>query len=187
MKSILHQSRLKKLLWQRNSYLALSMSLVLSNILLVCLCFNLHGNERTVITPAVIHKSFWVSNNEVSSEYLSEMTSFFAFLALNVTPENADSQRQMLLRYTDPRCFGKLNNYLVAQRDKIKEQHLATAFYPVNVKVDKKALTAIITGDIISSVGTTQINPQRVSYEIHYRYNQARLWVSEFKEVKTNV
>ncbi|CAN5421498.1 TraE/TraK family type IV conjugative transfer system protein [soil metagenome] len=184
MKSLIHQSRLRKLLRQRNGYLVLAMSLVFLSVLLVGLCFYLAGRERTVITPAVVERSFWVSNSEVSSEYLSEMSSFFAYLGLNLTPENADSQRHIFLRYTDPKYYGVLNNHLIAQRDRIKEQHIATAFYPINVKVNTKGLTALITGDLISSVGTVQLSPQRVVYEITYRYNDGRLWVSKFEEVK---
>ena len=62
------------------------------------------------------------------------MTTFFAYLRLNVTSESADNQRQLLLRYVDPRYFGVLNAALIAERDRITTSHVSTAFYPVNVR-----------------------------------------------------
>ncbi len=184
MKSLIQKSRLAELMEQRNGYLVLASGLLMLCIFLVILSFYLSGRERVIVVPPIVERAFWVSNNEVSPEYLSEMTAFFAYLRLNVTPDSIDHQRQTLLHYTDPRYYGVLNDALVAERDQLFNQHITTAFYPVDVKVDAKALTAQITGDLLSSVGNTHMNPQRVSYQIHYRYDNGRLLVSNFQEVK---
>lgn len=186
MKSIIQKSHITKLIEQRNGYLVLSSGLLFLCILLCSLVFYTSSHERTVIVPPTIERSFWVTNQAVSSEYLSEMSLFFANLRLNLTPANADSQRTILLRYTDPSFYGFLNNVLVAERDRITQQHVNTAFYPSDVQVDAKSLTALITGDLYSGVGTTQLAPQRVVYEMKFTYHQGRLLVSRFKEVKSN-
>src|SRR5262249_50707912 len=103
---------------------------------------------------------------------------------LNVTPESADTQRHLLLRYVEPRYYGEFNNELIAERDRLVQQHMSTVFYPVAIQVDTQSLSAEITGDLISSVGSTQLAPQRVTYFIHYRYNQGRLLINQFQEVK---
>lgn len=184
MKNLVQKSRITQLMEQRNGYLTLSAGLIALCILLVLLLFYTTNREKIVIVPPVVHKSFWVSSNAVSPEYLSEMTLFFTYLRMNMTPSNVVAQREMLLRYVDPRYYGKLKNTLVADGDKVTLEHLNIAFYPANIKVDEKAMTAIITGDLISSVGTTELPPQRVNYQISYRYDDGRLMVSDFSEVE---
>jgi conjugal transfer pilus assembly protein TraE len=184
LKSLLQKSRLSVLVRQRNGYLVLASGLLLLSFILSLLCFYLSGRERIILVPPTITHSFWVTHTDVSPEYLSEMTTFFAYLRLNVTPENADSQRQLLLRYVDPRYYGALNTLLIAEHDRITSQHVSTVFYPVNVKVNAKTLSVLIIGDLVSTVGTAQIASQRVTYEVRYRSDQGRLLVSQFREVK---
>ncbi len=186
MKSILQQSRLNHLVKQRNGYLALASGLLLLSSILTLLCFYLSHQQRIILVPPSITRTFWVSNTDASPEYLSEMSTFFAYLRLNMTSESADSQRQLLLRYVDPRYFGALNTLLIAERDRITAQHVSTAFYPVNMHVNTKQFSVVITGDLISNAGTTQLSSQRVAYQVQYRYEQGRLLVSQFQEVKAH-
>jgi conjugal transfer pilus assembly protein TraE len=186
VKRLLQQSRLSYLVKQRNGYLVFASGLLVLCFLMLFFCFYLSGRERIILVPPTIAHSFWVTNTEASSEYLSEMTTFFAYLRLNVTPESADSQRQILLRYVNPRYFGALNAALIAERDRIKTQHVSIAFYPVNVQVNTKGYLAIIHGDLVSYVGATQLSSQRVAYQLQYRYDQGRLFLNQFQEVKAH-
>jgi conjugal transfer pilus assembly protein TraE len=186
LKSLLHQSRLSHLAKHRNGYLALASGLLVLCLMLLFFCFHLSQAERIILVPPNIARTFWITQSEASPEYLSEMSAFFAYLRLNLTPENADSQRQLLLRYVDPRFYGPINNALILERDRITKEHISTAFYPVNIRVDAKRNTVIITGDFVSNMGLTQLSLERVSYQLHYRYDQGRLLVSQFQEVKTH-
>jgi conjugal transfer pilus assembly protein TraE len=153
MKSLIQKTKLHQLTEQRNGYLVLSGGLVILCLVLSVLCFSLMNREKIVLVPPQIERNFWVSGSQVSPEYLSEMTAFFAWLRLNMTADSADHQRDLLLRYTDPRYYGELKNALISEHDRIIAQHISMAFYPVNVKVDSKKLSAIITGDLISTIG----------------------------------
>jgi conjugal transfer pilus assembly protein TraE len=186
LKSLLQQSRLNHLIKQRNGYLVLAAGLLLICLFLTLLCFSLSHRERIVLVPPNISHSFWVTSSQASPEYLSEMTTFFAYLRLNVTPVSSDSQRELLLRYVDPRHFGALNTALIAERDRMAAEHLSTAFYPVTVRVNAKALSAIIVGDLIATVGKEQLSSKRIAYQLQYRYDQGRLFVSQFQEMKTH-
>jgi conjugal transfer pilus assembly protein TraE len=182
MKAAIQQSRLQQLIAQRNGYLVLATGLLLLCLLLCVMVFHLIGRERIIITPPVVHRSFWVDHNEVSPEYLAEMTTFFAQLRLTVTPSNAAFQRTTLLRYTDASAYGELNNELVAEADHLTQGHISLAFYPVNIEVDAKHLMARVEGDLYSTVGNTPAKPARIAYRVQYRYNQGRLWLQSFEE-----
>lgn len=182
MRFSIHNSRVNKLLAQRNGYLVLSAGLLLVCLLLSTMVLRLIGRERTIIVPPVVHSSFWVDHQEVSPEYLAEMTNFFAQLRLTVNPSNAAYQREALLRYTDPSYYGALKNELVAEADHLEASHISLAFYPVNLQVDAKHLVARITGDLQANVGDDPLPAERVSYHIVYRYDQGRLLLKSFSE-----
>src|SRR4051812_33799533 len=118
MKYLLHHSRLQHLIQHRNGYLVLASGSILLNIILAIAFIMLSNNERIVMVPPSINKSFWVTANQVSPEYLSEMSLFFASLRFNITPSNAIMQREQLLRYVHPSLYESLKIELVAEADR---------------------------------------------------------------------
>lgn len=184
MKSILQQSRLGHVIQYRNGYLLLALCSLVLNGLLVLALFRLVGHERIVIVPPQIEKSFWVSGNQVSPEYLSEMSLFFANLRLNMTASNAASQREILLRHVSSNHYSELKSELVKEMESLKKRHITTAFFPVDVKVDPKKLISRITGDLQSTIGDMHIPSQRVTYQVAFSYDSGRLQVKSFEEVK---
>lgn len=179
-----YRSHLEKVISQRNGYLILAAASVMVCFLEAVIIFCLIGRERIVLVPPSIEKSFWVSSKSVSPEYLSEMTMFFANLRLNMTPEIAANQRETLLRYTDPVYYNNLKDQLVKEADKLNEQHISLAFYPINTKVNSNALQTIIEGDLKASVGDASIPSKRVKYLVKYRYDNGRLLIKAFEEVQ---
>jgi conjugal transfer pilus assembly protein TraE len=186
MKFTLAHNQLEKIFAQRNGYMMLAIGSMAVCLLQIIFMFFMMGRERIILIPPGIEKTFWVSASQISPEYLSEMTSFFASLRLNVTPDNAAIQRDTILRYTDPAYYNTLKSQLVQEADKLTDQHISFAFYPVTVKVDAKHFKAIIEGDLKSFVGEAFLPTTRVKYLVSYRYDGGRLLVKSFEEVKEN-
>lgn len=184
MNLAIYRSYLEKIISQRNGYLVLAGGALIVCLLEAVMILFLIGRERIVIVPPSIEKSFWVSSQNVSPEYLSEMTMFFASLRLNLTPDNSNLQRETLLRYTDSAYYNPLKAQLVKEADRLNDQHISLAFYPVNIKVNSKRLEAIIEGDLKASVGEAPIPTRRVKYLVRYRYDASRLLIKSFEEVK---
>ena len=179
-----YRSHIEKIVSQRNGYLVLASGALLVCLLQAVIILLLYGREKIIIVPPSIEKSFWVSANNVSPEYLSEMTLFFANLRLNLTTENADIQRETLLRYIDPAYYNRFKSVLVKEGDRLSDQHITMAFYPVNVKVNTNKFQAIIDGDLKSSVGDAPMPTKRISYLVTYRFDTGRLLIKSFDEVK---
>lgn len=179
-----YRSHLEKIISQRNGYLLLACGALSVCLLQTIILFFAYGKERIVIVPPSIEKTFWVSSHNVSPEYLSEMTMFYANLRLNVTSENASLQRETLLRYTDPAYYNTLRSQLVQEEDRITEQHISMAFYPVNVKVNSNKFQVILDGDLKTNVGEASVPTKRVSYLVSYRFDAGRLLIKSFEEVK---
>jgi type IV conjugative transfer system protein TraE len=112
------------------------------------------------------------------------MSLFFAGLRFNLTPDNIDAARDILLRYVDPKYYEAFKMEMVNEGDHMKKEHITTAFFPVDVRVDARHLTAVIIGDLVSTVGTNRLPNKRLSYQIRYGYHNAKFLVESFIEVK---
>lgn len=186
MKYLLQHARLQHLIQNRNGYLMLASVSLLLNLILSIGILLVSNHERIVIVPPGINKSFWVDEAHVSPEYLSEMSLFFANLRFNVTPSNIAMQRDLLLRYVHPAFYEILKTELLSEADHINKEHIVTAFYPVNVVVDHKNLMSRVTGDLQSFVGDMQLPLKRFTYQMNFSYNNGRLLMKSFEEVKSH-
>lgn len=184
MRFSIAQSRLEKLFAQRNGYMMLAAGSIVICLMQTLLIFFLVGREKIILVPPSIEKSFWVSAQHVSPEYLSEMTNYFANLRFNMTSASASMQRENLLRYIDPAYYNVLKAELIKEEDQIIKEHISIAFFPVDIKTDVKNFRALIDGDIKSYIGDTALPTKRVRYLVTYRYNAGRLLVKSFEEVK---
>lgn len=186
MLKLIYDSRLFQLVKQRNRYIVFAMGLLVTNFIQTLIIFCMIGNWHTVVVPAGLSKTFWVSHSDVSESYLSEMTQYFAGLALNISPDNAAYQRDAILKYTDPASYGRLKNQFIANEDHLKQNNLTTSFYPVDIQVDTQQLTAKITGDLKSYVGSQLTSSVRQTYLAMYTYHHGRLLISQFSEINNN-
>jgi conjugal transfer pilus assembly protein TraE len=183
MRTGFYKSELAKLIEQRNGYMILAAGLIVLCLILSLLAFHLAGREKIIVAPPVLNKSFWVTNSEVSEEYLSEMSLFFVYMRLNVTPDNSQYQHEALLRFADSKYHGAFKNQLSRERDYLIEEHLSTAFYPTKVSVNTKRLKVVITGELHTTVTNELLTPQTAVYEVLYSYNHGRLLIKSFIEV----
>ena len=72
---------------RRNRGLGLAVgALAAGQILALVVILNLLGTVRTVVVPPSLNKTFWVTRDKASNEYLEQMGSFIAWLVLDVTP-----------------------------------------------------------------------------------------------------
>jgi conjugal transfer pilus assembly protein TraE len=179
-----YQTEIRKMIEQRNGYLVLSSGLLILCLTLSFLIIILCGRERIILTPPSMNKDIWVSTHSASPEYFSRMSLFFSELALNLTADNVDFQQELLLRYVDPSYYAVIKPQLVAQADRIKKEHISTAFFPVDMKVDEKHAEAIVTGDLKSYVGDTALPTKRITYRFSYRVNSFTPLITLFEEVK---
>jgi len=187
MKIQIQKSLLQYVIRRRNGYLVVACGSLLLNVLLGIGIILMVGREKVILVPPKITDTFWVSNNNVSSEYLSEMSSFFTLLRFNIAPNNNENQREILLRYISPEYYELLKIELINEAERMTKEHIITAFYPVDIKIDLRHLEALVTGDLITTIGANQLPVKRTIYKISYSYNNYRLLVKKVIEVKPHV
>jgi conjugal transfer pilus assembly protein TraE len=142
----------------------------------------LAGDVRTVITPPEIKRSFWVSSNDVSQEYLEEMAYWYAGLALNITPQGSEYQRTLFLKYADPEESGRLTAEASARAEFLRRNGASTVFAPRTIAVDMPHKRVALTGVLSTYVADKRAPDRSVVYMIAFNYRDGTLYVSDFKE-----
>jgi conjugal transfer pilus assembly protein TraE len=163
------------------------MRILLAGLLMVILVvagvvLKLVGNEKTVLVPPEIKRSFWVSGNAVSREYLEDMAYWYAGLALNITPAVSTYQNSLFLKYAAPSEFGRLQMEMGARADFLKKNNTATQFSVRNITLDEKTLRVALSGTLFTWASDKKAGERQTTYLVGFKHMNGRLYVSEFKE-----
>ena len=142
----------------------------------------LAGTEKTVLVPPNISRSFWVGGDTASSEYLQEMAYWYAGLALTITPESAEYQDELFLKYASPDQAGKLQADMGARADFLKKNNVSTQFSVRSVKVDTDNLKVALSGTLSTFVSDKKAGDRNATYMIGFKFINGKLYVSNFKE-----
>jgi len=142
----------------------------------------LAGAEKTVLVPPEINRSFWVSGNAVSKEYLEEMAYWYAGLALNITPAVSDYQNNLFLKYATPSEYGRLQAEMGARAEFLKKNNTATQFSVRNVTTNEKDLKVALSGTLVTWTSDKKAGERNATYLVGFKFMNGRLYVSDFKE-----
>lgn len=144
--------------------------------------WRLVGAEKTVLVPPEINRSFWVSGNAVSKEYLEEMAYWYAGLALNITPAVSDYQNSLFLKYAAPSEYGRLQAEMGARAEFLKKNNAATQFSVRNITTNEKDLKVALSGVLVTWVSDKKVGERNATYLVGFKFMNGRLYVSDFKE-----
>ena len=169
---------------RRNRGLGLAVGLLAGgHLLALIVILNLLGTVRTVIVPPSINKSFWVSRDKASGEYLEQMGSFVAWLVLDVTPATIDWKKDILLGYVDPAQYGPLKTRQEVEAERLKRINAATAFAPQQLVASEDTQSLVVRGRLRTLVNGYETANDLKAYRIDFGHAGARMHVIGFKEV----
>lgn len=164
------------LLFQRNVFSALSILLAITLVLLSAFLFL--KRERIIITPPVVEKEFWVDSKTISPTYLEQFGYFLSQLLLGKSSYSAPSQRNLLLRHTDPVFVGTLKQKLIEEEEMLQKQNVSYTFFPVSIRVNQEKKEVLIEGDRVCFVNGKQISSDREGYVLSFNFSGSRLLLS---------
>nr|WP_297383305.1 type IV conjugative transfer system protein TraE [uncultured Roseateles sp.] len=153
------------------------------HILALIVILNLLGSVRTVVVPPSISKSFWVTRDKASSEYLEQMGSFVAWLVLDVTPASIDWKKDILLGYVEPEQHGELKTRQELEAARLKRINGATYFTPQQIVPSEDAQTVVISGRLRTLVNNLETANELKTYLAEFSYSGARMHLKTFKEI----
>jgi conjugal transfer pilus assembly protein TraE len=175
--SDLDQSQADARRWQR-----LALIVAVADLLLTGRIALMSSHEKVIITPPTIAQSFWVKGSKVSPSYLEQMAQYYAGLMLTFSPDSLRSQKDVVLRFTDPAYHGALDAQLTADIDRVTRDRISEVFYAANTRVRLDALEVAISGDLIIDVGSQQASVKHPTYVIRFSNRDGQLFVASFTE-----
>lgn len=169
---------------RRNRGLGLAIGALAAGLCLaLAIILHLLGAVRTVIVPPSINKTFWVSGDKASSEYLEQMGAFIAWLILDVTPATIDWKKDLLLGYVDPAQYGPLKTRQEAEAERLKRINATTAFLPQQLVASEDTQSLVVRGRLRTLVNGYETANDLKAYRIEFAHSGARMHVISFKEV----
>lgn len=178
-----YQQGLKEL-QGRNFRLGAAVSALALMLLVALLCMlRMAGNTQTILVPPTIERTFWVSRDQASQEYLEEMAGFISWLILDVTPESIDWKTRTVLRYVAPEESGALKIRQEVEAARMKNLNASTAFAIQKMLTNEKEQSVLLIGQL-----TTKVNGERTSmldkqYLAMFAFSGGRVHIKSFKEV----
>ena len=169
---------------RRNRGLGLAVGALAAGLFLsLIVILNLLGTVRTVVVPPTLNKTFWVSGDKASNEYLEQMGSFVAWLVLDVTPSTIDWKKDILLGYVDPAQYGALKTRQEVEAERLKRINAVTAFAPQQLVASEDTQSLVVRGRLRTLVNGFETANDLKAYLVEFSYAGARMHLKSFKEV----
>lgn len=169
---------------RRNRALSLTVGgLILGLILCLVIILNVVGMERTIVVPPTIDKSFWVTRERVSREYLEQMGSFVAWLILDVTPASIDWKKGILLNYVAPDQHGAMQSRQDIEAERLRRINASTFFLPQQLVPNEDKQTVAIRGRLRTQVNGQETATETKAYLAEFQYTGGRMHLKSFKEM----
>lgn len=169
---------------RRNRSLGLAVGALAAGLFVaLVVILNILSTVRTVVVPPTLNKTFWVSGDKASTEYLEQMGSFVAWLILDVTPSTIDWKKDILLGYVDPAQYGALKTRQEVEAERLKRINAVTAFAPQQLVASEDTQSLVVRGRLRTLVNGFETANDLKAYRIEFGHAGARMHVLAFKEV----
>lgn len=143
------------------------------------------GSERTVIVPPSIDRTFWVTRDQASREYLEEMAGFVTWLMLDVSPSTIDWKRNVLLNWVLPDQHAAMKTKMDLEAERLRSNNATTSFLIQQFTADEKEQSVLITGRLRRQINGADVGePETRAYLAQFKYTGGRVHLQAFKEIQ---
>ena len=171
---------LNKITKQRNLSIIVVVLLLITSLIQTIIIFR--GERLVVLVPSTLSGEVSLSNKKVSSAYLENFTRGLINTLLDVTPDNANSSAEQILKITHPQFYGELKQSLNKRTQEVVSKKITTSFYAKTMVVNSAKNQVFVTGKLSTYLGTKMVLEEEKTYLVSYEYNNFRLLIVDFHE-----
>lgn len=102
---------------------------------------------------------------------------FFATLAGNISPANAEYNAKLLSSYLDASSFGDVKSEITAQAAYFKKNNISQSFFPKSTKIDGGRVE--IEGDVIRYIGSVKVSQEKIIVIVKFNTKGYHLKIDE--------
>jgi len=167
--------------YKANLWMGIAAIMLVSNVMLAGFVATADTSEKTIVVPPQVEKPFTVQGNEVSPAYIEQMARYFSQLLLTYHKQNAQSQFDTVLHYTDPSVYSEMKTRFAVDYDRISRNDISSVFYLMGIHIKKNV--AIISGELNGFIGSHLVSKKQKTYELRFNYN-GQLTITGFNEMQ---
>lgn len=182
MDNSLHQSDLGELRISNRRKDRINAGMLAALLIALLVILRTLGMERTVVVPPNIQKTFWLSAETGSKEYLDQMAAFVAWLILDVDPSTVDWKKDLLLDFMKPDDHGAMKTKLELAAKRLKAMNASTSFLPQQLAVNEKELSVVLRGRLRHQINGEDTRKETKAYLAQFSFAGGRIHLNEFKE-----
>ena len=98
-----------------------------------------------------------------------------------VVPPTLAAEREVW-SFSDSGFYGKLEEALIVEADRIKKDHSSSVFYPDRARVNTKDLSVEVEGLQKTLVGSTVTSSKPKTWRLTFRYDAGRLFLTSLTD-----
>lgn len=182
MDKIININKLDLTIRQRNIIFILFIIMLGSNLLLTIIL--LKNEELVLVMPSQFSRSFSISAESISANYLEDMSRDVVNVILNLTPEMLEYSSKTILRMVEPRSYGDIQKQLAIIAKDVKNNKIRTIFYPLQIEIIDGKTETYVKGQLYSFLGSKQISSNLKKYHVAFTYQSGKLSLTKFNEVE---
>ncbi len=158
-----------------------------ANVILSLVLCSTINKEKIILVPQVAPEyKLWISQNQVSNEYLSQLSRNVLDLMLNITPENVTAQHQEILHLVTPKYTASLKDKLSKIAKLITTNNISQNFYISNVKILHSKNTVYIVGTLNEYIDQTLVSTTNKIYKLSFAVNNYGVSLNNFELINDN-
>ena len=150
-------------------------------VLLVLFIKQSESKEKTIVVPTGFNQGFTVDGNDLSSEYVIQMSRYLLSLKETFNSKNANAQFNEFLTYLSPTIYGFFKQQTTVDLRRIRASQISQVFHLSGVEVHGN--NAYLFGDITGYIGTKVVKERKGIFKIALSFDGV-LRVEEFIEVR---
>lgn len=147
-----------------------------------------HGLARkesmAVLVPAVSGPAWTVGESWAGRRYLEDTARTVAVTLLTLTPENAAAVREAAARMSHPSARGAIAAWVETEAERLAQRDLASAFYPDEIGIERGALAAQVSGELVTWLGREEATRTRKRYRLAFAMAGGRIGLVRFEEME---
>lgn len=130
--------------------------------------FYLILNEKTVVTPPVVERGYWIAGGRANQEYLADMGDFVLQTLKTTSPGKVDFENKKILQMVNPENYAQVKTDLDAEAIRIKSNNLTTVWEPQTVDVDVDGLRVTWSGVLKKWVADKPMPPATRTFYVDF-------------------
>jgi len=150
-------------------------------ILLVLFIRQSETKEKTIVVPTGFNQGFTVDGNDLSSEYVIQISRYILSLRESFNSKNANAQFNEFLTYLSPAIYGQFKQQTTVDLRRIVASQISQVFHLSGVEVHGN--NAYLFGDITGYIGTKVVKERKSIFKIALSFDGV-LRVENFVEVR---